>query len=438
VRRKLGEAVARTFSSLRSSRNFRLYLTGQFVSAVGTWMTFTATSWLVLQLTHSGTALGVNAALAFGPVLLLGPWGGVLADRFDKRRILAWTQTSFAVVSLSLAALVFTDVVVLWMVYALSLTAGVITAIDNPARQSFYVEMVGERTLTNAVSLNSAAFTGARIIGPAVAGLLIAFVGMAVCFLIDGISYMAVLIALLAMRVDELHAQRRSTRERGHLMAGLRYVWATDDLRRPLLIMAVIFTFVFEWQVLVPLLAERAFDAGAREFGLLSAAAGLGSFIGAISMANRNATPTMERMAVFMSAVGLAMAAVAFAPTLPVAMLLMVPVGFAAMSFMITGNSMLQLAARPEARGRVMALYGVVFLGSTPIGAPVVGLLGERFGPRVDFLLAGGLALAMGAGVLLLARRARSRLRSGLASSAADHELPARVTEAEMPLPTSG
>ena len=435
---RLGAAVARTFSSLRSSRNFRLYLSGQFVSAVGTWMTFTATSWLVLRLTHSGTALGVNAALAFGPVLLLGPWGGVLADRFDKRRILTWTQTSFAVVSISLATLVFTDVITLWIVYSLSLTAGVITAIDNPARQSFYVEMVGEQTLTNAVSLNSAAFTGARIIGPAVAGLLIAFVGMAICFLIDGISYMAVLAALLAMRVDELHAQRRSTRERGHLVAGLRYVWATDDLRRPLLIMAVIFTFVFQWQVLVPLLAVRTFSAGAREFGLLSAAAGLGSFIGAISMANRNAEPTFERLAMFMSGVGLAMAAVAFAPALPVAMLLMVPVGFAAMSFMITGNTMLQLAARPEARGRVMALYGVVFLGSTPIGAPIVGLLGEHLGPRVDFLLAGSLAMGMGAGVLVLARRARSRALSGVAAPAIEHDRPAGVAEAEMPLPASG
>ena len=437
MRGKLRAAVARTFSSLRSSRNFRLYLSGQFVSAVGTWMTFTATSWLVLQLTHSGTSLGVNAALAFGPVLLLGPWGGVLADRFDKRRILTWTQTSFAIVSISLAALVFTDVVALWMVYALSLTAGVITAIDNPARQSFYVEMVGEKTLTNAVSLNSAAFTGARIIGPAVAGILIAFVGMAICFLIDGISYMAVLVALLAMRADELHVQRRSSRGRGHLVAGLRYVWATDDLRRPLLIMAVIFTLVFQWQVLVPLLAVRTFGAGAREFGLLSATAGLGSFIGAISIANRNAEPTLERLAMFMTGLGVAMAAVAFAPALPVAMVLMIPVGFAAMSFMITGNTMLQLAARPEARGRVMALYGVVFLGSTPIGAPIVGLLGEHLGPRVDFLLAGGVALALGAGVLALAQRGRPRARSGPAPRAIEH-VPGAVAEAEMPLPASG
>ncbi len=443
MRSRLVASLARTFSSLRTSRNFRLYLSGQFVSAVGTWMNFTASSWLVLSLTGSGTALGVNAALSFGPVLVLGPWGGVLADRFDKRRILTATQSCFAVVSLSLAALVFTGGIsaasmpgALWLVYGLSLAAGIITAIDNPARQSFYVEMVGEETLTNAVSLNSAAFTGARIVGPAVAGLLIAFVGTAVCFLIDGVSYLAVLAALLAMHTSELHAQRRTTRQKGHLKAGLKYVWATDDLRRPLLIMALIFTFVFEWQVLVPLLAEQTFGAGAREFGLLSAAAGLGSFIGAILMANRGATPTMRRLAVYLCGVGAAMVAVAFAPALPVALLLMVPVGFAAMSFMITGNTMLQLASRPEARGRVMALYGVVFLGSTPIGAPIVGVVAERIGAPATFLLTGGFAIAVGA--VVLARGWRTGRLAGSEAVAADPELPVGAADAELPVAASG
>jgi MFS family permease len=227
---------------------------------------------------------------------------------------------------------VFTAVVSLWMVFALSLASGIVISVDNPARQSFYVEMVGEGTLTNAVSLNSAAFTGARIIGPAVAGILIATVGMAICFLIDGISYLAVLTALLAMHGAELHAQRRSTRERGHLVAGLRYVWETDALRRPLLMMAVVFTFVFEWQVLVPLLANHTFHAGPGAFGLLSAAAGLGSFIGAILAANRNERPSMHGLGVWLAAVGVTMALVSVAPTLPVAMVLMVPIGFFAMS----------------------------------------------------------------------------------------------------------
>ena len=398
---RITQVWRRTFASARGSRNFRLFLSGQFISAIGTWMTFTATSWLILTLTGSGTALGINAALAFGPVLVLGPWGGVLADRFDKRRILTFTQTTAAVISLSLATIVFTDVVSLWMVFALSLASGIVISIDTPARQSFYVEMVGEGTLTNAVSLNSAAFTGARIIGPAVAGILIATVGMAICFLIDGISYLAVLTALLAMHGAELHAQRRSTRERGHLVAGLRYVWETDALRRPRLMMAVVFTFVFEWQVLVPLLANHTFHAGPGAFGLLSAAAGLGSFIGAILAANRNERPSMHGLGVWLAAVGVTMALVSVAPTLPVAMVLMVPIGFFAMSFMITGNTMLQLEAKPQARGRVMALYGVVFLGSTPIGAPLVGWLAEILGARLMFLAAGSLAVAVAVAVLV-------------------------------------
>jgi MFS family permease len=398
---RITRAWDRTFASARGSRNFRLFLTGQFISAIGTWMTFTATSWLVLTLSHgSGTALGINAALAFGPVLLLGPWGGVLADRFDKRRILTFTQGTAAVISLTLATIVFTDVVSLWMVFALSLASGMVTSLDNPARQSFYVEMVGEGTLTNAVSLNSAAFTGARIIGPAAAGILIATVGMAICFLIDGISYLAVLTALLSMRAAEMHVQRRSTRERGHLAAGLRYVWGTDALRRPLVVMAIVFTFVFEWQVLVPLLANHTFHAGAGAFGLLSAAAGLGSFIGAILAANRNSRPSMHGLGVWLVAVGVTMALVSVAPTLPVAIVLMVPIGFFAMSFMITGNTMLQLEAKPQARGRVMALYGVVFLGSTPIGAPLVGWLAGILGARLMFLAAGSLAVAVAVAVL--------------------------------------
>ncbi len=403
---RIRRAVGETFSSLRGSRNFRLYLTGQLISAVGTWMTFTATSWLVLIRLHGGgTALGLNAALQFGPMLVLGAFGGVLADRYDKRKILIGTQAAFGVISLTLATLVFTDVVRLWMVFGLSTLDGIVISLDNPSRQSFYVEMVGEGTLTNAVSLNSATFTGARIIGPAVAGLLIASVGMAVCFLIDGLSYIAVISALLAMRADELHRQARSTRRGGHLMAGLRYVWNTDELRRPLIVMAVVFTLVFQWQILIPLLAERVFHGDALTFGVLSAAAGGGSFLAALVMAHRNVTPTMRRLGLFAILIGVAAALVGLAPVLPAAEILMVPLGFAAMTFMITGNTMLQLTSRPEARGRVMALYGIVFLGSTPIGSPIVGVIGDHLGARAGFVLAGLVACAMGAAVLWARQR---------------------------------
>ncbi len=400
-------ALRRTFASARSSRNFRLFLSGQFVSAIGTWMNFTASGWLVWRLTHSGAALGVNSALAFGPMLILGAWGGVLADRFNKRKILITTQSAYALLALVMATLIGTGAIELWMVYVLSVGTGLVTAIDNPSRQSFYVEMVGEAELTNAVSLNSAAFTGARVIGPAIAGIVIAAAGMAWCFGLDSVSYLFVLGALIAMRPKELHQQRRTTRDRGHMVAGLKYVWSTDDLRRPLIVLAVMFICVFQWQVLLPLLSELTFNAGAREFGLMSTAAGIGAFIGAITTAHGHRAPGMRRLGLFAGLVGVSMLLVSVAPTLPWAMLAMVPVGFAAMCFMITGNTMLQTNAKPEARGRVMALYGIVFLGSTPFGAPLAGWLGQALGPRLEFALMGVLAIGVGAVVLTLRRRAQ-------------------------------
>jgi MFS family permease len=416
-------AVRQTFSSARANRNFRLFLMGQFVSAIGTWMTFTATGWLVWQLTRSGAALGINAALQFGPMLVIGAFGGVLADRFDKRRILIVTQSSFAVVSVVLVVLVASHVIDLWMVYTLSVVYGCITAIDNPSRQSFYVEMVGEESLTNAVSLNSAAFTGARVIGPAIAGLVIAGAGMAWCFGLDAVSYLFVLGALIAMRPAEFHAQPRTTRERGHMVAGIKYVWQTDELRRPLIVLAVMFTLVFNWQVLMPLLAEVSFNAGPKEFGLLSAAAGIGSLVGAVTTAHGNRHPGMGRLGVFSLLVGGSMVLVALAPTLGFAMLTMVPLGYAAMCFMITGNTMLQLNAKPQARGRVMALYGIVFLGSTPIGAPIAGWLGEVLGPRIEFALMGAVAGAIGVVVLWL--RARRATAADEAAAALEETEPA-------------
>lgn len=402
-------SVRRTFSSVRSSPNFRRYLIGLTISAIGTWMGFTASSWLVLQLTGSGTLLGVNAALMFGPVLLLGAWGGVLADRFDKRKIILWAQVVYALVAITMGLLILFDLIQLWMVFALSVAAGIVIAIENPTRQSFYVEMVGEEELTNAVSLHSAAFTGARVMGPAVAGILIANVGLAACYLLDGLSFFALVFALWRMNVSELHPQARAAREKGQLVAGLRYVWETPQLRRPLLMMVVVFTLSFQWQVLVPLLAERTLGSDARGFGFLSAASGVGSFIGAIVMANRNARPTLQRLAVFGVAAGLSLAVTAAVPTLLVAAIVMVPVGFTAMTFMITGNTSLQLHAKPEMRGRVMALYGIVFLGSTTIGSPVVGWFADHIGVRPGFLASGLIAMTVGAGALLARRRIIAR-----------------------------
>jgi MFS family permease len=405
---RAGKSVRRTFSSL-DERNFRLYLVGQLVSAIGTWVNATATAWLVLRLSDSGIALGLNTALLFLPILLFGAFGGVLADRVDKRRILIVTQSLFAVISLTLWVLVGTGAAQLWMVYALSLLNGLVTAVDNPTRQSFYVEMVGTDRVTNAVSLNSATFTGARMVGPALAGLLIYKVGTASCFLLDGLSYMGVIAALVRMRVADMHPQRRTTRERGHLKAGFQYVWRTDELRRPLLVMSVIFALSLNFAVLLPLLATRKFHGGAVTLGALSGMGGLGSFMGAIVLANRAARPTMKRLGVFGVASGVALVAVGVAPSLHLALIAMVPVGFTIMAFMITGNTILQINAKPEVRGRVMALYGIVFLGSTPIGAPIAGWIGQHLGAGTAMVLSGAVALVTGVVTLWLRQRSGAR-----------------------------
>ena len=402
----MGESVDRTFISLHQ-RNFRLYFFGQLVSASGTWVNFTASTWLVYHLSNSGVALGWNTALLFLPVLLLGVWGGVLADRGDRRRILIATQSAFAAVSIALFILVGTGAVHLWMVYALSFLNGTVTAFDNPTRQSFYAEMVGEDSVTNAVSLNSAAFTGARMIGPAIAVALIwalrprILAGLGLCFLVDGISYLAVIFALTKMNIADMHQFRRGARSPGQLKAGLQYVWRTDELRRPLMVMLVIFTMSFNFGILLPLLAKRTFHGGFGTFASFMALAGLGSLLGAIAMANRAAKPSMERLGVFSLACGVGLAAIGTAPTVPLALVVMLPLGFSVMVFMITANTILQVNARPDMRGRVMALYVMVFLGSTPIGSPIAGWIGQHLGPRDGFLVAAAFALVMGLATLV-------------------------------------
>jgi MFS family permease len=421
-------SARKTFSSLHASRSFRLYFIGQVISTTGTWLNATATAWLVLRLTGSGVALGVNTGLLFLPILLVGAYGGVLADRFDKRKILMWTQGLQAGLSLALFALVAFDVVTLGMVYGLSLLGGLVLALDNPTRQSFYVEMVGEDDLTNAVSLNSAVFMFSRVLGPALAGFLIHYVSPAFPFLVDAVSYVAVIVGLGLMRPEDLHPQKRTTRERGHLMRGLRYVWSTPELRRPLLVMAVVCTFSLNWAVLVPLLAVQTFGGGPGTLGSLSAMTGIGSFVGAIFMANRAATPSMYRLALFTTASGIALIIPALAPSLPWAYPMVIPMGLFLMVMLITANSMLQLAAKPQARGRVMALYSIVLLGSTPIGSPITGWVGQHVGARWAFVLNGGVALVTG--IVLLAARYR---RSQAVVEAPDDEIvPAAVGESAL------
>jgi MFS family permease len=395
----------RTFHSLGHSANFRRFFIGQAVSVTGTWMQMVAAAWLVLQLTGSGVALGIDTALAFGPILLLGPLGGSLADRYDKRRILIATQITFGALALGLWGIVATGVVQLWMVYALSFLQGVTTSIDMPARQSFFAEMVGDRDLPNAVSLNSAVMTGTRIVGPALAGALIAGVGLPWCFFLNACSYLAVIVALVSMHTDELRPQR-APREAGAIREGLRYAWRTGDLRRPLLLMTVLFLFSFNYSVLMPLFAERTFGGDAGTLALLFSVAGVGSLAGALVMASRP-RPGERRLALAAVGVGVVTTLVAFAPSLDVAVVSMLPLGVASIVFFVTANSTLQLTSRPDMRGRVMALYGIVFLGTTPFGAPMAGWVGEHLGPRVAFAGGGVIALAAGlVGLYLLSRRA--------------------------------
>jgi MFS family permease len=397
-------AVDRTFGSIRRSRNFRLFFIGQAISVTGTWMQMVAAAWLVLQLTHSGVALGIDTALSFGPILFLGAFGGALADRHDKRTILLGTQAAFGTLALALWALVASGVVELWMVYTLSFLQGVVTAIDQPTRQSFFAEMVEPADLPNAVTLNGAVMTGTRIVGPALAGALIAGLGMQWCFLINGISYVAVIGALLAMRVGELRPNR-ATREGGAIREGLRYVWSTGELRRPLLLMSVLYLFSFNYSVLIPLFAERTFDGNAGTLGLLLSVAGVGSLVAALIMAGRP-RPGERPLAMAAVAVGIVTTLVAFAPTLHVAVIAMLAVGAASIVFFVTANSTLQLSSRPEMRGRVMALYGMVFLGTTPIGGPIAGWVGQHVSPRAGLAMGGVVALVTGVvGLWLLSRR---------------------------------
>ncbi|MGH2525947.1 MAG: MFS transporter [Actinomycetota bacterium] len=402
--------VHRTFHSMRHSRNFRLFFIGQAISVTGTWMQMVATAWLVLQLTGSGVALGVETALAFGPILFLGAWGGMVADRHDKRRILVVTQTAFGLLALTLFVLVATDVVELWLVFAVALGQGIITSIDMPTRQSFVAEMVEQRDLTNAVSLNSAVFTGTRIVGPALAGVLIAGVGMEWCFLLNGVSYLGAIGALSLMRREELRPQRAPRAARA-IRDGLRFVWQSRELRRPLVLMSVLYLFSFNFSVLFPLFAQRSLDGDAGTLGTLFSLMGVGSFVAALVLAGR-ANANERRLAVAASAVGLITLVVAFAPTAQSAFVAMVALGAAAIVFLITANSTLQLTAPPEMRGRVMALYGIVFLGSTPIGGPIAGWVGEHLGPRAGLAGGGLIAVVTGAlGLWLLSRRERSASR---------------------------
>ena len=388
----MAETLDRTFASLRV-RNYRRFFAGQVVSWTGTWVQWTAQAWLVLELTGSGLGLGVITALQWLPVLLLGAWAGVIADRFDKRKVLIFTNVTSALLSLLLGLATVAGIVTLWIVIVIALGLGVVTAIDNPARQTFTMEMVGRQRLTNAVSLNTATFTTARVIGPAVAGLLIDQVGIGECFLLNAATFVPVTLALWTMNVSELRPSGLVEQQKGQIREGLRYVASMPVLKTLLIMMAVVGTLQYNFQVILPLLARVTFDGGAKVLGLLGAMTGVGMFIGSLSNAAFGRSTRRFLLAAGIS-LGLMTLLVSIAPSLLLAVVLLVPLGAASMAFLATMNSTLQLTASDEMRGRVMALYFVLFLGSTPIGAPIVGWVAETFDPRAALALGGFATLA--------------------------------------------
>jgi MFS family permease len=395
-------------------RNFRLFVGGQLLSNIGTWMQYVAAPLLVLHLTGSGFALGIDTGLSFLPILLFGAWGGVVADRFDNRRVQLITQAAYAVLAFTLFGLTASGVVQVWMVYLLSFLSGMVTAVDMPTRQSFYLEMVGADDLTNAMSLNTATFTGARIVGPTIAaGMLAATNGAtAPVFFVNGLSYVAVILALLAIRVPELQPRQRVARAKGQVREGLAYIRRTPNLRMPMLVMLAVFLFSFNFSVLTPLYALRTFHGDAGTFGAMLSLFGLGSLTGALVLASRSSRPNPRRLSLFALAMGGISLAAAAAPTFGIACAVLACLGFAGTAFAITGNSTLQLTSATELRGRVMAIYSVIFLGSTPIGAPLTGWVGEHLGARVAFLGGGVIALLAGfAGLAALARRESNERR---------------------------
>jgi MFS family permease len=382
-----------TFRSLRV-RNYRLFATGQVVSLTGTWGQRVAQDWLVLQLSGgSGVALGIVTGLQFLPVLLFSLWGGLLADRYDKRRLLLGVQVVMGLLALTLGVLDVTGAVELWHVYALAFALGCATAVDTPVRQSFVVEMVGADDLPNAVSLNSATFNGARIVGPALAGLGIAAVGTGWVFLANALTYVAVVSGLARMRTEELRPSARTARGAGQVREGLRYVRERPVLLATMLLVAAVGTFGLNFQITLSLVASQVFDRGAASFGLLTSAFALGSLVGALLSARRTGAPRLRRLFLAAAAFGVLEVLVGLAPTFASMALLLVPTGVAVLTFTTAANATVQLGSDPEVRGRVMALYVLVFLGGTPFGSPLIGAVAEAFGPRSSLLVGGTLSL---------------------------------------------
>jgi len=379
------------FASLRVP-NYRLYAGGQVVSLAGTWMQRIAQDWLVLDLSGgSAAALGIATALQFTPTLVLSLWGGVLADRVDKRRMLMLLQTGMGLCALALGLAVVTGVAALVQVYLFCLLLGSFSALDVPMRQAFVSELVGPGQVSNAVALNSVTFNLARIAGPAIAGVLIAAVGTGWVFLVNAVSFAGVVTALFVMRPERLFRSDRVPRQPGQLREGLRYVRARPELVAALSVVFLVSMFGINFAVTIPVLARNVFNGTAQSYGLLTTLIAVGSVCGATLAARRRGAPRMRMVVGAGIAFGLLLAAAGAMPTFAWSGVVLVGVGFAALLFTTAANSFVQLSAEPTVRGRVMGLYMLLFLGSTPVGAPLLGLVAEHWGGRAPLLLGGGL-----------------------------------------------
>jgi len=425
----LSAAFRRSFDSLNIP-NYRRYFAGQLVSLSGNWMQIVAEMWLILTLTNSAAAVGLTAALQFLPMLLFAVWGGLLADRVSKRRLLLVTQALMAIPALMLWGLTAGGLVEAWMVFGLVFARGAVNAIDNPTRQSFVTEMVGSERVVSAVGLNSALIHAARIFGPAIAGILIATVGIATCFLVNSLTFAAMIVALRGMDPRQLHPAPRVPRRKGALRETLRHVASTPALAIPLAMMAVVGTLGFNFQVILPVFAKLTFDGGAPAYTLLAMAMAVGALAGSLYTGSRRSV-TGRSLALSAGGFGVLAGITAMAPTLAVAAICLVPLGAASVMFAAGANARLQLSAEPSMRGRVMALYSMVFLGSTPIGAPISGWLSEAASPRAALVLTAVAALAAGLGAFVALRRLGRWRVPGRGAVAGEPRRPDQLDRAE-------
>ena len=413
---RLRRATGRTFAALQV-RNFRLYFVGQLISISGTWLQSFAQGFLVVQILRaSAIDLGITIALPFLPMLLFGPLGGVVVDRSNKRHILYATQTAAGLLALTLGVLVSTHHVSLAAIWVVGALLGVVNLFDNPARQSFVQEMVGRELIPNAVSLNSAMINLGRVLGPAIGAALL-FVGIAACFYVNAASFLALLVALALMRTDEITRIRTVVRAKGQVRAGLRYAWDDHELREVLASVVLVGLLAFNFTVTLPLFALSVLHGSSGAYSVITCSMGLGGLLGGLYVAHR-ARPTRRLLAVLALAFGLLMAALALAPTVAVACLAIVPMGAASLAFVSTANASLQLHSKEEMRGRVMSLYAMGFLGTTPVGAVLAGLIAEATDARVAIAV-GAAANLLASAYLVTTARARAAPRRSATPSAA-------------------